>query len=290
MTMTLPSDSPATSNDHSKSSETKGSNQQHDRSKQKNRNAPKNHKNANKQQKGSGNGVRRQKFDGEIDNMNGHVFQCHGEGAPATQFSDTCKALGIYAGVNFKFGADIQYLVKQMKDKQFTEPNDPPTGCSKTKTRLWEKEVDEYYSCTSKYKQNKNALYAIIWAQCSNMMRSKLKNDKSFGTIDEEADCLALLILIKGISFKFETQGYLPLNLHYAKAKVYNCRQGKDETISDYYDRFRANVDVIEHYKGAFGNDPALVLYHLDQSKAIYLKKTHHSGRSHLRQRGSICI
>ena len=51
-------------------------------------------------------------FKGSIDNMNGHVFEMFGEGAPTTQFTRTCEELEGYALRTYRYGTDIQYLIK----------------------------------------------------------------------------------------------------------------------------------------------------------------------------------
>ena len=66
---------------------------------------------------------------------------------------------------------DIQYQLKHLKDPSFTVPMDPLANASKTKMRVWEKEVDEYVMRKIKYEQNKVALYAVIWAQYSPIMK-----------------------------------------------------------------------------------------------------------------------
>ena len=180
----------------------------------------------------------------------------------------------MYAGVNFEYGSDIQFLVRNMKDITFTMPTDPPDDATKTAIRIWEKEIDEFVERNSKYHQNKVALYAIIWAQCSPMMKAKLKSENNFDQMDESCDCLSILNAIKGITFRFESQGYIPLCIHMAKMKLYSIKQHNDESISDYYERFRIICDVILHYKGCLGNDPALVYHHLDKIGTKYNTST----------------
>jgi len=40
--------------------------------------------------------------------------------------------------------------------------------------------------------------------------------------------------------------------------KLYSIKQFNDESISNYYERFRTIYHVIQHFSGCIGNDPAL--------------------------------
>ena len=111
---------------------------QHDRSSGKgNRNRNKNKSKHNSKGGSSTSGIKKVKFDGEIDDLKGNVFQCHSEGAPATQFKETCLALRTYSGINFKFGADIQYLIKNLKEFEFIEPKDPLEQRNESGKKKW---------------------------------------------------------------------------------------------------------------------------------------------------------
>ena len=107
--------------------------------------------------------------------------------------------------------------------------------------------------------QNKDSLYAIIWAQCSSAMQAKLITIKDYEDIDETLDCLELLLAIKGIAYTFETQGYLYLSLDDAKSEFYAYKQGCHESNSNYLTKFKSILEVITHYGGSFGDDPTLV-------------------------------
>ncbi len=209
---------------------------------------------------------KRVNFKGTIDEMNGHVFQTHGEGPPQTQFDRTCEELGNYAAMNFKYGDDIQYLVKNLEEKEIKEPEDPVTGASQTKQRIWQKNVDEYVAQTKHYSQNKSGLYAVVWAQCSLPMQAKLKTWDKFKAVDKDRSVLELLKQIKRISYEFEDQGYMVKNLDEAKQRFYTMQQGRNESNADYLRRFQNIVDIIQNWGGSLGDDRILVYYEMSLS------------------------
>jgi hypothetical protein len=206
-------------------------------------------------------------FKGSINDMNGHVFECYRESQTMTQFTRTCKELQSYATIHYKNGSDIQYTIRHFSDIVMTEPNDVSENATATQKRIWEKSVDHYVMRLERYRQNKDSLYAVIWAQCSSAMQAKLKTVEHYEKMDENLDCLELLKAIKGIAYKFETQGYIYLSLDDAKSEFYSYKQGRYESNSDYLTKFKSMLEVITHYGGNFGNDLALVREEMKRNK-----------------------
>ena len=126
-----------------------------------------------------------------------------------------------------------------MEDSTIPEPEDPPEECSMTKKEIWKKQISNYVKRAEMYNENKNKLYSVIWGQCSDTMKTKLKALKAYEEISEGSDSLKLLKEIKGISYRFETRNNLYSSMHDAKVAFYKNEQGKDETNSDYLSRFK---------------------------------------------------
>ena len=67
--------------------------------------------------------------------------------------------------------------------------------------------------------------YHLIIGQCTDLLQSKLKQQAQWSGISQEQDDIALISLIKTITFKFEDQKFLPLALNQSKANLYALRQ-----------------------------------------------------------------
>ena len=219
--------------------------------------------------------VKTSTFKGSIDDMNGHVFECYGEANSTTQFARTCEELESYATLKYKYGSDIQYMIKYQINYKITEPPEPDDMTNASKKRIWEKKIDQYVERESKYEQNRTNLYSVIWAQCSSAMQSKLKTIDSWEDIEIKRNCLKLLLEIKGIAYKFESQGYIYLSLDDAKDEFYSYRQGKSESNADYLTKFKSMLEVINHYGGYFGNDPALVRAEMKRENMNVTRKSY---------------
>ena len=60
-------------------------------------------------------------FKGKVKGMNGNTFICHGETTAPTQYTDSMEELGRYASHTYKYGEDIQDLVRNLKETVMTK-------------------------------------------------------------------------------------------------------------------------------------------------------------------------
>jgi hypothetical protein len=211
-------------------------------------------------------------FKGAISEMNGHVFECHGEAYSAAQFHRTMEELQTYCSQKYKYGEDISTLVRSLEDvdmKQYL-PTDPPAGASRSEEEVWKTEISDFVKRKSQFKQNKSALFSVVWAQCSEAMKAKLRSLDDFNTWEKTRDCLLLLKAVKSISYKFETQGkYVHSSLFLAISAFYQFRQQSTQSNSDYLVKFKALYTIIHHYGGSIGTDPLLVRAELQREKVL---------------------
>jgi hypothetical protein len=110
-----------------------------------------------------------------------------------------------------------------------------------------------------KLEDNLQCLYALIWGQCTEHMKGKLEAMPSFETMDVDQDSVTLLKAIKGMTYKFADQKYLPFALADAVVRLDHMFQSKDTTDSEYLEKFKSMVAVIEHYRGTVGVHPKMV-------------------------------
>jgi hypothetical protein len=165
-----------------------------------------------------------------------------------------------YVGLHFKQNpANIKKMMQMMEDTTITVPKDHDENATKTAVQIWEKEVDMYVKQRETYKNNKCALYSVIWGQRSEAMQGKIKSDENYKKTHEDSDSLKLIKVIKGIAYKLESQKNIYLALDNAKCTFYLHHQGPEETNVNYMSKFKNTVEVIEHYGGNIGDDKALI-------------------------------
>ncbi|KAL7563157.1 hypothetical protein ACA910_014436 [Epithemia clementina (nom. ined.)] len=167
---------------------------------------------------GATSGCAMTKFSGSTDGMKGHVFQCFNESADKKQFTKTVEALGKYIAKTMKYHGNMAPLMKDLKLPVLKMP--PKLPASETnwlKVAVWEKTVASYCARVDYLNHNLKAVYAIIWGQCSDAMKAKLKSLPKFETKNQANNCIWLLNKIKAITYQFEGQRLLYLSLDIAE-------------------------------------------------------------------------
>jgi hypothetical protein len=95
--------------------------------------------------------------------------------------------------------------------------------------------------------ENISKLYNLVWGQCSDALRAKIKSQPEFARIrDYPMEGIELLKLIKTISFKFEPQVYKPLAIDDPIRKFMSAKQGKQMQAAEYLEQFQNHLDVLE--------------------------------------------
>jgi hypothetical protein len=177
----------------------------------------------------------------------------------------TLKRISEYAGAEYKHGGDIRSSV--INERKITIPIpaapsavDPKslTSSERVGAMIFKGEIDSYIKRKSMLDDNIQKTYSLVIGQCTNLIQSKLKQQAAWSTISQDQDAIALLGLIKTITFKFEDQKFLPLALYLSKATLYNLCQG-NMANHDYLQRFQNLVDVATSYNGQLLHDQAIV-------------------------------
>jgi hypothetical protein len=127
------------------------------------------------------------------------------------------------------------------------------------KKTVWQKQVANYVTRLEQVEHNLKATFAVIWGQCSESMRAKLKTLPVFEDSDSKCDCIWLLKSIRGIMLRFEGQRYIFLSLDDALQNLCAYKQGPETTMTSYLEEFRSLVETFEHYGGEFGTYPTIL-------------------------------
>jgi hypothetical protein len=187
------------------------------RSNQGNRNRPNRGANRNRNNANGNNTTtvnNRSNFKGNTSDMNNHVFECCEERGDRTQFQKTVEALGEYAAKNLKFPEDLKTIFEDtITAPTLTMPADIADTASKTEQVIWEASLKSYARRKEELQSNLTTLYALIWGQCSDAMRNKLRALDDFPAENKKNNCIWLLKEIKGVTHKFDTKRHAVMSL-----------------------------------------------------------------------------
>jgi hypothetical protein len=190
--------------------------------------------------------------------MKGNVFQSHGENADKQQFMKTVGILEEHINKTFTYPQDIASVCKSFKMVPLVQPPnlskddyDKDMG----KKMIWETQMKLYMKRVDLMESNTRAIYAVVWGQCSPMMRSKLESLDNYETSSDNCDCIWLLKEIQGITYRFKGTRNVFISLDDAWSGYYNYRQGPSQSLHEYLKEVQGLVQVLEHYGAALGGD-----------------------------------
>ena len=176
----------------------------------KNRN--KHPRNRRKGKKGAGStNSSNQAFKGKVSEICGNVFQLPSERKRRDQFKESVEALRIYASTQFQ--KNITYLEPLFRDlktptiplpikPESKEQTDdagnitivPPSAVEED---LYKEEIKRYGVKSDRLQASVRSIYNLVWGQCSELLRNKLREDPDFRKIDSDGDVAALLTNIR---------------------------------------------------------------------------------------------
>jgi hypothetical protein len=207
----------------------------------------------------------REPFKGKSDKMGGNVFQTEAEGRKANQFSETLKALRDYANVELENPQDLApWFEDPCTDVSLLEPPDEPPFGSDGATRVgcdhrlfiqWKSECENFNQRQKDLAANKVKIFTILLQQCSPSVTNKVEASKGYEKAKKGFDCAWLIKTIKSVCHSFEQSENRFTALVKAKADLFQCKQGQNQSTHDYYDTFKELLSVLESYGGKL-HDP----------------------------------
>ena len=120
--------------------------------------------------------------------MNGNVFECYDEQTDRRQFAKTMEALQQYAKKNLKYYKDTAPLFAvNMATTNIIKPVVPGKvkvgevlKMDETDEAIWKEELKDYVHRDRMLKGDLAAIHAVIWGQCSEAMKAKVKASKVY--------------------------------------------------------------------------------------------------------------
>jgi hypothetical protein len=103
------------------------------------------------------------------------------------------------------------------------------------------------------------AVFAVIWGQCSESLKDKVKSTSEYETKLTDGDCVWFLTKIKAIILQFEDQTILFISLSDANLSFASFHQSAEMTLITYKTEYENRIHVIEHYGGSICEYPNLM-------------------------------
>ena len=198
-------------------------------------------------------------FEGKCDDLKGHIYDCANASKAADMYTKTTREIAEYIGRTIKYSAAVVKGIETLTKPTIPMPEALPDTATAYEKKIWDKRVDKAIEEEYRLKDITSRGYAIVWGQCSDALREKIKAHKEYHDAHDKGSVVDLLKIIKTEMFTFQTQKYGPQAMHEAKRRFYMLRQDKHTSVQQYYETFTNTVEVIEHCGGGIGTDHSLV-------------------------------
>jgi hypothetical protein len=178
-----------------------------------------------------------------IPELAGHVYIV-GPGQ-ADRFRKTTEALAEYAGRNFM--EEMHDLVLNGAEATFPEPPDLPDDQAKgAKLEKYKIQLKMALDEEKKYKSDKARVFRLIMGQCVPLMRSKLENEPTFKTLEQNKDVAGLMKLMKSLVYSTTSHQYEFWTMQASLTTLLTLKQHEKEGIATFGKRFLAQLEATE--------------------------------------------
>ncbi|KAI2512761.1 Reverse transcriptase (RNA-dependent DNA polymerase) [Fragilaria crotonensis] len=198
-------------------------------------------------------------FKGDTEDMNGNVFQCYEEQADRRQYAKTIEALDAYVKKKLNYSADLAPLLERRCAPDHRPAWRPAPGAGETMKMIFAEEVKEYVKRTRALASNIATVFAVIWGQCSENMKARVKTSEYYADKATKNDCFWLLRQIKSITLQFDESKNAILSLLDAQQSFLSCKQLPGQSADDYADCLIGWAETIETHGGTVAADYTLI-------------------------------
>ena len=141
-------------------------------------------------------------FEGSEPTLKGHIYDFTRE-RNLDQFIKTTQEIKLYAGWTYKkFTQELMKAVETLELEEPTAPVIPEGAPDMYILEYWRMDLKKYSEKEAEYASFRAGLYTIVFGQCTEPLKDKLKVHPDFAGADQ--DGIALLKIIKLILYSFE--------------------------------------------------------------------------------------
>jgi hypothetical protein len=231
----------------------------------------------------------RKDYKSDVAGLETHTFNIGGS-KQAGQFVRTLEEIATYCQKEYsKGGGDIGTAIRTLQNPVLALPPQPGTPAipadpgdpnavppiparaavpaippTPIELFMWQESYKTANERICQFTGNCERAWALVWGQCSQELKNKVKAAPGYATAWANHDVVALLLIIRGFCCSFEDERQGTWALQQAKKKAFCFIQCDGVSNTDYYDEFIAIVKGVESYGGEWGQEPGLIRLKLE--------------------------
>ena len=214
----------------------------------------------------------RPSFIGREPTLKHDIFD-YQETQQAQKYRDNIEALKIYIGrKHTKYTVELVSSLDTL-NLDIPEELDVLTKASPTPGALkkWELDYKKREEQREIFHNFLASFYALIWGQCTLVLRDKLRSHATFHDIEHQQNGLGLLKLIKTLTHTYDnTKIHNVDTLDTYKWQYMTMKKHSHQSIADFYQQFQAHVQMCEEMDVQL-YEPALALSVMAQRGSTFM-------------------
>ena len=195
------------------------------------------------------------RFTGRCEDLQGHIYDCTDARSAAELYTTTTKELAEYVGTKCVRGADARIAIETGRLPTFIEPIAPQPGASEARRAIYTEQIKLFAKREDVLHENLRSTYSLIYGQCTDALRERIKAHEDYPRADRRADALLLLAIIKACMYRAQHNRNPQHMIHEAVRQFYLYRQDKGMTCEAYRRGFVNLVEVAEMAGASIGRD-----------------------------------
>jgi hypothetical protein len=208
--------------------------------------------------------VPKEKFTARSDDLQGYIYDVTSSRGGVV-YKRTTEEIARHVEEKYtNVGAYIRTTIMTLDVPAPTRPTIPiavgePPAIDAVEIEIFKEKIRMYVKTEAAIEVAMRSLYDLIWGQCAESLRLRLRGDDQFITYSTTADSLTLLKSIQAKMTGLRDKQYLSHALHQIMRDFYSLFQGKHCSNQDYYDEFNILVLSAEESGATIGTHPGAV-------------------------------
>ena len=199
-------------------------------------------------------------FRGATAEMNGHVFQTSEEQPNRMQHKTSVEALESYVKKHLKFAEDLAPLFAfTMDEPEIEMPVEPRANPSRTEDMIYAEQIKQYVKQQAALTSNLAATHAVMWGQCSETMKTRVRTLSKYRERAEGNDCFWLIQKIRAITMELQEKKHGIMSMLDARWNLLSCRQAQSQSVGEYKATIKEWADAIRFHGGTVAERVDLV-------------------------------
>lgn len=216
-------------------------------------------RNRNNNCRNTNNDRKNQRFKGKYEDFSDYVYDVGLPNGNQDLFTTTTREIAEYVAQEYESAGEFRLGLITQEMEHVTLPDPPGANATLAQLELYKLELKEARDKLRHRERNIGKVFPLILGQCSRTIRDRLESSPIWEQINSMSDVMALLTLIRQLLYQRSMNRQATHTLHDAQESFFKFRQGEKMTNSDYLERFKSLVEVLEHQGEEIGNSQTRV-------------------------------